>query len=73
MYKHSAVLFGRALITTCVQAQRAPLVDIAQCKDASEGTFAAIAIYLPFWRLFNRSHRSSAPGLALVLGWCRRK
>ena len=72
MPKRRGFILGRLLVTTCVQAQGAPLVDrgvtFVEDGDRRVETVCVSAPWLLRERWGNR-RRTSRPAVALVLGW----
>lgn len=61
------LILGRLLVTTCAQAQGAPIVDRATVHDAQGRRYGGRAIMLAPWR--RNEYGDRRPGLAAVLAW----
>lgn len=59
-------VFGKLIVTTCVQSANAPVVDTAFTRDAEGNEYKGKAFLLTPWR---RKYGQSVPQKALVVSW----
>lgn len=68
MAERNARVFGRLLLTTCMQAEGAPLIDRCTTRDNGDGRWArGIAVLLTPWR--RNRYGEASPQVALVIAW----
>lgn len=64
---HHGIFIGRLVLTTCMQAQGAPVVDRCSGVSAEGRSYRGRAILLKPWKRGERSISARA----LVIGWFR--